>query len=140
MPLKTVLHKMLVLFLIVPVPHLKFKFFPIVPFTNPVCSDPLFFCPYRRIHGQSCSLALSLSLSLLLTLSAMPSFYNNTLDVKFKRSSNQNLVIIMIVTFLISHNSIAQFNECKNLYACDCSVFPASPAANPSLTLATFAR
>ena len=45
----------------------------------------------------------------------MLSFYNNTLSVKFKRASDQNLVIILIDTFLINHKSIAQFNEYKNV-------------------------
>ncbi|KIW97590.1 uncharacterized protein Z519_01174 [Cladophialophora bantiana CBS 173.52] len=32
-----------------------------------------------------------------------------------------------------------KFHECDNLYACDNSVFPASPAGNPSLTLCALA-
>gem|GEM_PF-2528945 len=42
-------------------------------------------------------------------------FYNKTLDVKFKRLSNPNLLIILLVTFLINHKFIPQFNECKNV-------------------------
>ena len=32
-----------------------------------------------------------------------------------------------------------KFHEYNNLYACDLSVFPTSPAANPTLTLAALA-
>src|SRR5438874_165606 len=42
-------------------------------------------------------------------------FYNKTLDVKSKRLSSPNLLIILLVTFLINHKFIPKFNECKNV-------------------------